>query len=244
MSEQLKIMVSVTNPKEALDAIKGGADIIDVKNPAEGALGANFPWITRSIREAVGESEEVSVTLGDMPYLPGTASLAALGAALLRVNYVKIGMLGPKNKEQALNISNSLVRSFQEFKVNAKIIIAGYADYQHYGCINPLTLPEVAAESGAWGVLVDVKAKNGKGLFNYLSFEDLKTIVNDSHNLGLIVALAGSLGKEDIQNMSNLGADIMGVRRGVSVFNEGTSTIDRNMVNDLTNAVSPMGPSA
>jgi hypothetical protein len=236
-------MVSVTNPKEALDAMKGGADIIDVKNPAEGALGANLPWITRSIREAVGESEEVSVTLGDMPYLPGTASLAALGAALLRVNYVKIGMLGPKNKEQALTISNSLVRTFQEFKVNAKIIIAGYADYQYHDCINPLTLPKVAAESGAWGVLVDVKDKNGKGLFNYLSFEDLQTIVDESHNLGLIVALAGSLGKGDIQNMSNLGADIMGVRRGVSVFKKGTSTIDRNKVDDLVKALYPMDPS-
>jgi len=241
--EQLKIMVSVTNPREAQDAMKGGADIIDVKNPAEGALGANLPWITRSIREAVGESDEVSVTLGDMPYLPGTASLAALGASLLRVNYVKIGMLGPKNMEESLNISNSLVNTFQEFKVNAKIIIAGYADYRYYNCISPLSLPKVAAESGAWGVLVDVKDKNGKGLFNFLSFEDLRTIVEESHNLGLIVALAGSLGKEDIEKIINLGADIMGVRRGVSFSKEGIPTIDRNKVEDLVNAVYPMDPS-
>ena len=236
-------MVSVTNPKEALDALNGGAAIIDVKNPTEGALGANLPWITRSIRKAVGESKEVSVTLGDMPYLPGTASLAALGAALLRVNYVKIGMLGPKNKEQALNISNSLVKTFQEFKVNAKIIIAGYADYQFQECVSPLMLPKVAAESGAWGVLIDVKEKNGKGLFNYLSFEDLKTFVDKSHKLGLNVALAGSLGKDDIQNISNLGADIMGVRRGVSFSKEGYLTIDRNKVEDLVKAVYPIDSS-
>jgi len=243
VSEQMKIMVSVTNPEEAQDALNGGADIIDVKNPVEGALGANLPWITRSIRKTVGESVEVSVTLGDMPYLPGTASLAALGAALLRVNYVKIGMLGPKNKEQAFHISNSLVTTFQEFKVNAKIIIAGYADYQFQDCISPLLLPKVAAESGAWGVLVDVKEKNGKGLFNYLSFEDLKTIVDKSHELGLTVALAGSLGKDDVQNMRILGADIMGVRRGVSFSNEGDLTIDRKKVEDIVKAVYPIDPS-
>jgi|TARA_B100000959_G_C14977745_1_gene622237 hypothetical protein len=239
----MKIMVSVTNSKEAQDAMNGGADIIDVKNPVEGALGANLPWITRNIRNAVGKLEEVSVTLGDMPYLPGTASLAALGAALLRVNYVKIGMLGPKNMEEALHISNSLVKTFEEFKVNIKIIIAGYADYQSHNCVSPLELPKVAAESGAWGILVDVKEKHGEGLFSHLSSKDLQKIVDDSHNLGLVVALAGSLGKEDIQKISNLGADIMGVRRGVSLSKEGISTIDRNKVRDLVNTMYPINSS-
>jgi uncharacterized protein (UPF0264 family) len=36
--------------QEAKAAIAGGADIIDAKNPKEGPLGANFPWIIKSIR--------------------------------------------------------------------------------------------------------------------------------------------------------------------------------------------------
>ena len=39
------------NEKEALEAIAGGADIIDVKNPQEGALGANYPWVIKKIKE-------------------------------------------------------------------------------------------------------------------------------------------------------------------------------------------------
>jgi len=31
----LRLLISVTNKKEALEAIKGGAHIIDVKNPRE-----------------------------------------------------------------------------------------------------------------------------------------------------------------------------------------------------------------
>ncbi|MFQ6135404.1 MAG: (5-formylfuran-3-yl)methyl phosphate synthase [Nitrososphaerales archaeon] len=238
--DQLKIMVSVTNPEEALDAVEGGAEIIDVKNPGEGALGANPPWITRSIREAVGESVEVSATLGDMPYLPGTASLAALGAALLRVDYVKVGMLGPKTTEEALNISRSLVRTFQEFRLGVRVVVAGYADYRERGCVNPLTLPQVASESGAWGLLTDVKEKGSKGVFDYLSFEELKRFVDESHSSGLKVALAGSLGKEDIQNILRLGADIMGVRRGVCTSQHGRFKIDRRRVEEIAGALYQM----
>lgn len=39
----MKLLVSPINKEEAIAAYKGGADIIDVKNPKEGSLGANFP---------------------------------------------------------------------------------------------------------------------------------------------------------------------------------------------------------
>ncbi|MCJ7714056.1 hypothetical protein MUO66_06325, partial [Candidatus Bathyarchaeota archaeon] len=41
----MKLLLSPKNKKEAIETIVGGADIIDVKNPTEGPLGANFPWI-------------------------------------------------------------------------------------------------------------------------------------------------------------------------------------------------------
>ncbi len=238
--DQLRIMVSVVNPEEALDAVKGGADIIDVKNPDEGALGANLPWITRSIREVVGESVEVSVTIGDMPYLPGTASLAALGAALLRVDYVKVGMFGPQTAEESLNLCRSLVRTFQEFRLGVRMVVGGYADYREQGCVNPLMLPKVASEVGAWGLLIDIKEKGAKRLFDYLSFEELKGFVDESHRFGLRVSLAGSLGKEDVQKMVELDADIMGVRRGVCTAQKGRLGVDRRRVEEITGALYQM----
>ncbi len=63
------------NEKEALEAIAGGADIIDVKNPVEGALGANFPWVIKRIREITPRNIEVSCALGEVPNLPGSISL-------------------------------------------------------------------------------------------------------------------------------------------------------------------------
>jgi len=240
---KLKIMVSITTPEEALNIIDCGVDIIDIKNPSEGALGANLPWITRNIINEVRKFSEVSVTLGDMPYLPGTASLSALGAALLGVDYIKVGLLGPKNIKEALNISSSITRTFQEFKVNAKLIIAGYADYKNQRCISPLILPKIAIQSGAWGLLIDVKEKNNNGLFNYLSFEELKKFVDESHSLGLNVALAGSLGLNDVQTIIKIGSDIMGVRRGVSISQHGTYIIDRHKVEEMVSSAYLKRPS-
>ena len=79
----MKLLISPMNEKEAQEAIAGGADIIDVKNPAEGALGANYPWVIRRIREITPKNLEVSCTIGEVGNHPGAVSLAALGAASL-----------------------------------------------------------------------------------------------------------------------------------------------------------------
>ena len=82
----MKLLISPKNAEEAKEAVTGGADIVDVKNPLEGSLGANFPWIIREIKEIIPEGVEISATIGDFPPLPGTASLAALGMCTLGVD--------------------------------------------------------------------------------------------------------------------------------------------------------------
>src|SRR3989337_2390346 len=97
----MKLLVSVTNKKEAVAAIEGGTHIIDVKNPLEGSLGANFPRVIRQVKQIAQNHVEVSATIGDMPNLPGTASLAALGAVVSGAQYVKVGLFGVKTSIEA-----------------------------------------------------------------------------------------------------------------------------------------------
>jgi uncharacterized protein (UPF0264 family) len=47
----MKLLISPINKEEAIIASRGGADIVDVKNPKEGSLGANFPWVIRDVKE-------------------------------------------------------------------------------------------------------------------------------------------------------------------------------------------------
>ena len=80
----MRLLVSVVSADEARRALAGGADIIDVKDPREGALGAPSPRVLSEVVAAVGGAAPVSVALGDLPALPHTAALAARGAADVR----------------------------------------------------------------------------------------------------------------------------------------------------------------
>ena len=210
---RLKLLVSVVDRTEAIESVKGGAHIIDVKNPKEGSLGANFPRVIRQIKEVMPKNIELSATIGDLPNLPGTASLAALGAAVSGVNYVKVGLFGVKNSEESTTLMAEVVQAVKEYDNALKIIASGYADYKIVGSVNPLELPLVAHKAEADGVLVDLKIKNGRdNIFNFLNNKQLRKFVSNAHDSNLLVALAGSLDKQDIPRVHNLNADIIGVR--------------------------------
>ena len=140
------LLISPINTEEALEAVKGGADIIDVKNPKEGSLGANFPWVIKSIRELTPEGTHVSATIGDVPYKPGTVSLAAAGAVVSGANYIKAGLYGTKNYDEALEVMENTVRFVRELNPDALVVAAGYADAHRVGAVDPMEIPRVAAE--------------------------------------------------------------------------------------------------
>ena len=236
----MKLLVSVVNKTEALDSIKGGAHILDVKNPKEGSLGANFPRVIKQVKEVTPKNLEVSATIGDLPNLPGTASLAALGAAVSGVDYVKVGLFGVKTSEEATALMREVVRAVKEYDSGLKTIASGYADFRYVGCVSPLELPEVAHKAGADGVLVDVKIKNGKNnLFSFLTDKKLEELVNKSHNYNLLAALAGSLDKQDIPRVYNLEADVIGVRGAVcSKKDRLAGRLEREKVIEFTKEIS------
>ncbi len=216
MGEILKLLISVVNKAEALDSINGGADILDVKNPKEGSLGANFPRVIKEVKEVTPKNLELSATIGDLPNLPGTASLAALGAAVSGVDYIKVGLFGVKTVEETIILMTEVVRAVREYNNDVKTIASGYADFRTVGCVNPLELPIVAHKAGADGVLVDVKIKDGQSnLFTFLTDKELKEFVDKAHRYHLLAALAGSLNTTDIPRIHGLGADIIGVRGAV-----------------------------
>lgn len=216
VGKSLKLLVSVINGTEALEAIKGRANIIDVKNPREGSLGANFPRVIRQVKEIVPDHMEVSATIGDLPNLPGTASLAALGATACGANYVKAGLLGVKTSAEATHLIKEVRRAVRDYSDTSKVIAAGYADFKTVGCVDPSKLPHIAYKAKADGVMIDVKVKDSKSkLFNFLDGETLKKFVEEAHDCNLLAALAGSLDRQDLPRLYDLGADVIGVRKAV-----------------------------
>jgi uncharacterized protein (UPF0264 family) len=230
----LKLLISPINEAEATEAIAGGADIIDVKNPLEGALGANYPWVIKNIKQLIPRGTELSCALGDAPNLPGSVSLAAYGAASLGVDYIKVGLYGTKTQKDAIYLLQQVNRAAKTVNPTIKIVAAGYADAQQIGTLNPNLIPEIAHQAGADIAMLDTATKNGKNLFTYQTKEQLQTFIQTSHNLGLKAALAGSLRKEDLATIYQLGADIMGLRGAACTNNDRNSGhITRERVTEL-----------
>lgn len=226
----MKLLVSPSNLQEAKAAIKGGADIIDVKNPKEGSLGANFPWAIKEIKGILPSGVELSAALGDLNFKPGTASLAAYGTASLGVDYVKAGFLVAGKKEAqelATKISNA-VRNF-----NTKVVLAGYADYREIGSISPLLLPEVASNAGAHVVMIDTARKEGSSLLDYFNVRELEKFIHLAHGHDLKVALAGSLKMGDMELLKNTDVDIVGVRSLVCIGDRINGRISAKKVREL-----------
>lgn len=227
------VLVSPKNLTEALEAIEGGADIIDVKNPAEGSLGANFPWVISEVAKiAKKHGKAVSATTGDMPYKPGTASLAALGAAVAGADYVKVGLYGVKNEVEAKEVIEGVVKAVKGYDESKKVVIAGYGDYYRINAISPLKLPEITAELSADVVMVDTAIKDGSSIFDHMSFGELQSFVSMAKENDLQCALAGNIGWGHLEAIKTLSPDIIGVRTIVCERGR-DSSIKRELVRKL-----------
>lgn len=209
---ELKLLISPMNVQEASEAIEGGADIIDVKNPMEGALGANFPWVIRQIKAITPLNIQVSCAIGDGPNLPGFVSLAAHGAATLGVDYVKVGLSGCKTTQEAVYLLQNVTQAAKQANPKIKVAAAGYADAQRVDALDPMLIPDIAFKAQADVAMLDTWVKDGKSILMSITTEQLRKFSSRSHHLGLEVAMAGSLRKEDLPVIYDCGADIAGLR--------------------------------
>jgi hypothetical protein len=232
----MQLLVSVIDEDEVAAAVAGGADIVDVKNPREGSLGAAFPHVVRRIRELTPAGTPVSAAIGDVPDLPGMAALAAAGAAGCAVQYVKVGLMGPPGADEARALLAAVCRAAREQDPTVRVMATGFADAVHIGAVLPQALPAAAAEAGVDGCMLDTADKRGTTLFSALSDAELEEFVARCREAGLVCALAGSLGEEHVPRLRRLAPDIVGFR-GAVCGGDRVGRVDREAVRRLKTLV-------
>lgn len=220
---------------EAMSIIEGGADIIDIKNIKEGSLGANFPWRIREISDFVHKHGVVaSATLGDLPYKPGTAALAAYGAGMSGPDYVKAGLYGMDTYQEAYDMMDAIQRALRSANPNITVVASGYADFRRFGGLNLHDLVLAARDTQCDAVMVDTAIKDGKTLFDVLSFDEICEFVQMGHDAGMQVALAGSIKFEHADLIFRSGADIVGVRGAVCEGKDRSTRISAAKTREFT----------
>jgi uncharacterized protein (UPF0264 family) len=206
----MKLLVSPMNVQEAIASEQGGADIIDVKNPKEGSLGANFPWVIGEIKSYI--TKPLSATIGDFNFKPGTASLAALGAAVAGAQYIKVGLYDIHTGAEAYDLLAAVVKSVRSYDAKRLVVASAYSDHARIGSISPHELPAIAKKAGCDVVMVDTGIKDGKSTFEFMGDGELRSFVDSAHAEGLECAIAGSIKFDDIAILKDTGPDIIGVR--------------------------------
>jgi uncharacterized protein (UPF0264 family) len=222
----MRLLVSVVSAGEARLALAGGADIIDVKDPGEGALGAPAPDVLTEVVRVVGSAAPVSVALGDMPDLPHTAALAARGAELSGADYVKVGLRGVSELDRAVALMSAVAGAVGP---QTAVIAAAYADAAALDppALAPAWLPELVARTGIAGALVDTCVKDGRGLYGWLSESELVDLIARTHRAGASFAVAGQLTRDQL---CRVGADIVGVRSAVCRDGDRAGELDAELV--------------
>jgi (5-formylfuran-3-yl)methyl phosphate synthase len=244
MGERMKVLGSPISLTEAQILLEGGIDIIDVKNVKEGSLGASFPWIIQEVVQAFPRKPGLlfSATLGDLPYKPGTAALAALGAAVSGVDYVKAGLYGVQSYSEALAMMQAVVRACKDYRATIQVVAAGYADYRRFGGLGLAELVAAAREAGADLVMVDTAIKDGSTLFEALSYAEIEAFVQAAQGAGLRVALAGSLQQAHLPLLMRLQPDVIGVRGALCQQGDRTTGITLERVRAFMQAATTAAP--
>jgi uncharacterized protein (UPF0264 family) len=233
LSHKIRLLISPKTIEEAKIIVANQIDYIDCKNPDEGSLGANFPWIISEMKNLIPpeSSQLLSATIGDFPNLPGSASLAALGAAVSGADIIKVGLKGPKDERTGIILMKKVVKAVKDYNNEIKVVVAGYADRIRMNSSPEfMSIPSIALESGADIAMLDTYIKDTKGLFDFLSRDQLIQFKNKAKDFGLEVALAGNIRKKDIPLLIKISPDIIGVR---SVVCEGYDRMNGSIKSEL-----------
>ena len=225
------LMVSVQDLYEAKQALKGGADIVDVKNLQEALVGSAHPNVVKQIRDAVPSAHHASVTLGVVPDQIGTVSMAVYAAGTLDATSVKVGFMV---SEYSVALETLLAAKEALAGTQTKLIGSLFADNLLYdGGIDPDLMVKLAKEGQCDGFLIDTLVKDGRNLFDFVPEERLKEMVLEGKELGMSTALSGHLKMSDLDELSRVNPDIVGVRGAVCQKGDRDSRVHWESVADF-----------
>jgi (5-formylfuran-3-yl)methyl phosphate synthase len=198
------LLASVRTPGEARVALAGGADIIDLKEPAQGALGRLPDATIAAILRAVAGRRPVSATIGDLPLAPAPVLAAVRAMATTGVDIVKLGIFAG-DAEATLAALGAAARD------GVRLVAVLFADRAP-----DFSLLTRCAAAGFYGVMLDTADKSAGPLTRHLPETMLARFIAGAHRHGLIAGLAGSLAAADVPHLLPLRPDYLGFRAALT----------------------------
>jgi uncharacterized protein (UPF0264 family) len=258
-----QLLVSVRSAAEAHEALAGGCDILDVKEPRHGSLGAATESVIREVSDiGRGSGVPVSAALGECldwqsierPLNPKTILEAGL-------RFVKIGLAGMGDRDDWSAKWHDLTGwCGRQLGPGTRHVAVVYADWQaaraphpqsilealsehiqsrhiHSGQIHSGQIHSGRADAAFAGVLIDTFEKSSGRLLDAMSLPALREIREQTSQLGLFLALAGRLNEESLPPLVELAPDIVAVRSAACRGEDRNASVDRGAVSQFRAAI-------
>ena len=212
-----RMLASVANAAEAAVVVQLGADVIDLKDARQGALGAVSLDTARQAIAAVAGRSETSAALGDPPYdeealIAGARALAAMG-----VDTVKLAADGPTLDR----LGDSLMRLARDVALVGMMFADEKPDF---------ALLAKLEELGFKGAMLDTRDKARGRLLAHLDVVQLNEFCTQCRALKLMSGLAGSLEAPDVPRLLLVRPDVLGFRGALCHARDRRAAIDPTAV--------------
>jgi len=219
------MLASVNNVAEALLVLSADVDIIDLKQPALGALGALDIAIVKELVVVIDGRCPVSATIGDLPMLPDPVLNAVKAMAETGVDYIKIGFF-PGDDWQGT------VKKLSALTQNLALIAVLFAD----------TKPDPAImgflkDAGFTGVMLDTMNKHKGSLTQVMAKMEIAQFVKQAKARQLLCGLAGSLRLADIPGLMPYQADYLGFRGALCQEHNREKKLNKQAVIQIRQAI-------
>jgi uncharacterized protein (UPF0264 family) len=224
------LLVSVRSAEEAREAVRGGASIIDIKEPDRGPLGRASSTVWQAVRQVVPHSIPVSVALGELAEWQGDRD------DFDGISFRKLGLAGTGS-----DWMERWAEVRQEQGGLARWVAVAYADWASAGSPRPLPVLEAAIEAeDCSGILLDTWDKSKRSSLG--PTVEWKDWVNRAQRAGRFVALAGSLDCQTIVRLSPLKPDLFAVRGAACERGDRRSMVRAERVAELVQAIDKSRP--
>ena len=198
-----QLLISVKNVEEALIALDAGADIIDLKDPNIGALGALDEVICTQIVQAINGRKLISATIGEQ-HASLNALIASIQArAAIGVDIIKIAVCSH------FYAADFIAKVTKLTCAGTKMVVVFFADE-----VMDLSLIAALQNAGFYGAMLDTRRKQGD-LLAVQTKSELQNFIELCEKYNLKSGLAGSLKPQYIDELVKLNPTYIGFRGGV-----------------------------
>src|SRR5262245_47471430 len=233
MSETTRIglLVSVRSADEVAAALESGADLIDVKEPARGALGMAEAEVVAAVIERGGGQVPVSAALGEWS---SNALTEAHWHLELKLNYVKWGLAG---YAPSPGWGEDLLDTRRQLPVGMEMVAVAYADWERAKSVPPAEMVRFAKRFRFKAFLLDTWGKDSKTLFDFMKPADVIELVESLKRVYVTVAVGGSLRPEHAKQLKAAAPDYFAVRSSACAAGKRDGVIDEARVKKWKEAI-------